>query len=315
MPKDCPEVAVTGVGMVTCLGASRQATVAALGEGRRVRGRSYSFLAGTPYADFCGVPPGELNVSTLIDNRHMRKFMSPQAELAAVAVRQALLESAPLERGLAAERIGLYAGVGLAGVDTRASISLLSKSLDERGAFSLPHYARSGLRAIHPLWSFHALANMPACIVSVLEKIKGDNGIYTPWEDQSAFALIEASHALGRGDIDCAVAVAVDTPSHPASLVELAANGFITPDEAAAPAAACLVLERPNMSNADRTLFRLANMHLVLEDAPPDDPLAPFVGRTVAAAPLLLAALAPCCGLPCRLSGCGGHRFSFEALQ
>jgi hypothetical protein len=95
----------------------------------------------------------------------------------------------------------------------------------------------------------------------------------------------------------------------------LATNGFIAPGEVAASAAACLILERPEMSNADRTLFRLANMRLALEDAPRDDPLAPFVGRTVAAAPLLLAALASCCELPRRLSGCGGHTFSFEVLQ
>jgi 3-oxoacyl-(acyl-carrier-protein) synthase len=314
MLNDCPEVGVTGVGMVTCLGVSKEATVAALAAGRRVEGAPFPFLAGTPYAKFRAAPTGLPDVSAHIDRR-FRKFMSRQAELAAAAARQALAESAPLARGVAAERIGLYAGMGLAAVDIRTSIGLLGKSLDESGAFSETVFAREGLRAIHPLWSFHTLANMPACIVSVLEGIKGDNGIYTPWEDQGAFALIEAAHALARGDVDCAVVVAADTPSHPASMVEMAASGHVSPDEVVAPGAACLVLERPGVGDDDRIRFRLSAMQLVLEEAPRADPLASFVGRTVAAAPLLLAALASSLDLPRRLSGCGGHTFSFKVTQ
>ena len=313
MRSDCPEIRVTGSGVVTCLGASREATLAAIAQGRSVRGQTSPCLANTPYADCLAAQEDAIDIDAHITNRRMRKFMSRHAELAAAAARQALAEAAPLERGIAPERIGLYAGVGLAAVDIRASGGLLRKSLDENGAFSQAAFARDGLRAIHPLWSFHTLANLPACIVSVLESIKGDNGIYTPWEDQTAFALVEAAHALDRGDVDCAVVVASDTPEHPASLVELAAAGHLAPGEIAAPGAACLVLERPDVSPQSRPFSLIANMRLRLENAPrPVDPLAPLIGRTVAAAPLLLAALAPYCDLPRGLTGCGGHVFSFE---
>ena len=313
--QNAPEVRITGSGLVTSLGASRKATLAAMNAGERVRGEPFSFLADTPYSGCLAAQMQEPDLSRYIADRRMRKFMSRHAELAAVAAREALEEAALPARGIAPERIGLYAGVGLAAVDVAVSSKLLRASLDEDGAFSLNRFSRDGLRTIHPLWSFHTLANMPACIVSVLEGIKGDNGIYTPWEDQTAFALLEAAHALHEGAIDAAVVVASDTPSHPASMVEIASSGFIAPGEIVAPGAACLVLERSDTSAPQRPFSRLSNLRLVAlakEDAPPDDPLAPIIGRTFAAAPLLLVILAPLLGLPFCLHGCGGHHFSFE---
>ncbi|MDR3212749.1 MAG: hypothetical protein LBT71_02335 [Azoarcus sp.] len=303
----CPELSVTGAGALTCLGDTLQTTLEALAAGRRVQGAPFPFLAGTPYAA-CRAAQAEPDAAAHIPDRRLRKFMSRHAELAAAAARQALAQSSPLARGIAPERIGLYAGVGLAAMEMNTSTGFLRKSLGEDGAFSQKAFAGAGLHTIHPLWSFHTLANMPACIVSVLEGVKGDNGLYTPWEDQTAFALIEAAHALARGDVDCAVVVASDTPSHPASLVKLVQAGHLAPTEIAASGAACLVLERVE---AHKNSPRLGNLALRLTDAPPDDPLAPFIGRTVAAAPLLLAALAASLALPCRLTGCGGHTFSF----
>jgi len=315
--QSAPEVRITGSGLVTCLGVSREATLTAVRAGSRAQGEPFPFLVGTPYGDYLAVQGQEPDLRGLIADRRMRKFMSRQAELAAVAAREALEEADLSVRGIVPERIGLYAGVGLAAMDITASANLLHASLDESGSFDLSRFSQDGLRTIHPLWSFHTLANMPACIVSVLEGIKGDNGIYTPWEDQTAFALLEAAYALHEGAIDVAVVVASDTPSHPASMVELASSGFIAPGEAVAPGAACLVLERLDTPAPSRPFSRLSGLRLIAsaqeDNARPNDPLAPLVGRTLAAAPLLLVILAPLLGLPCRLHGCGGHSFSFEA--
>jgi 3-oxoacyl-(acyl-carrier-protein) synthase len=303
--------------MVTCLGVSRAATLSAMEQGERVRGGPFPFLAGTPYGECLAVQCQEPDTQGLVADRRMRKFMSRHAELAAVAAREAIGEAAPQRRGILPERMGLYAGVGLAAVDMAAGMELLHASLDRRGAFSMESFSRDGLRTIHPLWSFHTLANMPACIVSVLEGIKGDNGIYTPWEDQTAFALLEAIHALHRGDIDAAVVVASDTPSHPASMVELVLAGHVAAGETVAPGAACLVLERPDAQAPERPFSLLRNVRLAASAKAqfrPFDPLAPLIGRTVAAAPLLLALLAPVMDLPRCLDGCGGHTFSFEVV-
>lgn len=312
MYAELPAILVTGAGLVSALGPSLESTLAALDRGERVQGEPCPHLSGTPYAQVRAAADVPCDLAAHVPDRRMRKFMSHHAELATIAARQALQQADPAGRGIAPERTGLYAGVGLAAVDISASASLLRDSLDDAGAFSLREFTRKGLRTIHPLWSFHTLANMPGCIVSVLENIKGDNAIYTPWEDQTAFALIEAAHALHRNDIDCAVVVATDTPAHPASLVELAAGAFLNPGEIAASGAACLVLERPR-GNTVSGLFSLDSLELVSTGTcPPADPLAPFLGRTIAAAPLMAVLLAPHLGLPCRLLGCGGHSFRFE---
>lgn len=302
---------------MTCLGTSLKETLAAVKTGARVRGEPFSFLKNTPYGGCLAAREQSPDLRDRIADRRMHKFMSRHAELAAVVAREALQEADLAGRGVESERIGLYAGVGLAAMDITASMELLRASLNRDGVFSLDRFSRDGLRTIHPLWSFHTLANMPACIVSVLEGIKGDNGIYTPWEDQTSFALLEAACALHQGTIDAAVVVASDTPSHPASMVEMAASGFIASGEVAAPGAACLVLERPDCPAPARPFSLLRNMRLTasaVENSGTADPLAPIVGRTVAAAPLLLAILAPLLDLPCQLQGCGGHRFSFEVL-
>ena len=314
--RNAPEIRITGSGLVSCLGISREATLAAIEAGRRVQGEPFSFLADTPYSSCLAVQEQEPDLRGCIADRRMRKFMSRHAELAAVAAREALEEADLPARNIAPERIGIYAGVGLAAVDIAASAKLLRTSMDEGGSFSLNHFSRDGLRTIHPLWSFHTLPNMPACIVSVLEGIKGDNGIYTPWEDQTAFALLEAAYALHEGAIDAAVVVASDTPSHPASMVEIVSSGFIAPGEIVAPGAACLVLERPDTSAPTRPFSEISELRLIAsaeEHSLPNDPLAPIIGRTLAAAPLLLVILGPLLDLPRRLHGCGGHRFSFEA--
>ena len=286
--------------------------MAALARGQRVQGEPCPYLCGTPHAQVLAAADVPCDLAAHVPDRRMRKFMSHHAELAAVAARQALHQANPTARGIAPERMGLYAGVGLAAVDISASASLLRASLDEAGAFSVNEFTHKGLRTIHPLWSFHTLANMPGCIVSVVENIKGDNAIYTPWEDQTAFALLEAAAALHRNDIDCAVVVAADTPAHPASLVELAAGALLHPGEVAASGAACLVLERPQQ-DTDKGLFSLHSMELAYTgDDPITDPLAPYIGRTIAAAPLMAILLAPKLGLPCHMQGCGGHNFRFE---
>ncbi|MDR0234160.1 MAG: hypothetical protein LBI31_05080 [Zoogloeaceae bacterium] len=313
--QNAPEVRITGSGLVTCLGTSQEATLAAIRAGDRVRGNPFPFLTDTPYSGYLVAQEQEPDLRDRISDRRMRKFMSRHAELAAVAAREALAEANLPARGIQPERIGLYAGVGLAAMDITVSTKLLRVSLSETGSFSLDRFCRDGLRTIHPLWSFHTLANMPACIVSVLEGIKGDNGIYTPWEDQTAFALLEAAHALHEGTIDAAVVVASDTPSHPASMVDLASSGFIAPGEIVASGAACLVLERPDTPAPTRPFSRLSNLNLIASE-PEDalsDPLAPIIGRTLAAAPLILVILAPLLDLPCRLRGSGGHSFSFGA--
>ena len=155
---------------------------------------------------------------------------------------------------------------------------------------------------------------MPACIISVLEGLKGESAIYSPFEDAGAQALVEATEALEMGLVDLAVVVAVDTPNELANLLEIALLGYLRPKEIASYAAGALILARSGEGRGHNApLLKDCRLKRVAQKDP-EDPLAPGLGRTLAAAPLVLAvlgAMAPDLNLPSCLIGSTGHLFSF----
>ncbi len=96
--------------------------------------------------------------------------MSPAALLGCVAAREAA-EDCGLRERFAPERVGLYVGVGLAAAGLDEVAPMLRESVDEHGRFSCRLLGERGLAATSPLLSFKILANMPACLMSVLEGI------------------------------------------------------------------------------------------------------------------------------------------------
>jgi hypothetical protein len=239
--------------------------------------------------------------------------------LAALAAREALEEAHLFVENTLPERIGLFAGVGLTAVDPEAGTQILRASLDDEGCFAPERFSKRGLDSVNPLWAFESLANMPACIISVLKTIKGESAIYTPYEDASALAVCEAALALEDGLVDLALVVASDCADEPSSLMEIAQLGYLFEGQIASAASAALVLTRIsrskwenetyvennlakkndqfNFSNKNNINYSsniiLKNMTLTRHpNLSPDDPLAPFLGRTMAAAPIVLMALA-----------------------
>jgi 3-oxoacyl-(acyl-carrier-protein) synthase len=247
--------------------------------------------------------------------RKMRKYMSQQSLLAAMAAREAWGEAQALERGFEPDKIGLYAGVGLTAVDLLAGREILMASLDETGSFAPENFSQVGQSSLNPLWAFETLANMPACIISVLEGLKGESAVYCPFEDGAAQALWEAAAALEQGFIDLAVVVAADTPHKASSLTDLAKLRHILPNQTASPAAGAVVLARAG-EGGHKTGAILKNFQIQRVASPPDDPLSDLLGRTMAAAPILLAVLAVKArqlNLKTSIICSEGHRFSFEA--
>jgi 3-oxoacyl-(acyl-carrier-protein) synthase len=204
-------------------------------------------------------------------------------------------------------RIGLFAGTGLASTSIRDVMPVLEKSIDSHGDFSTRLLGERGLAATNPLLSFKILANMPPCLVSMIEGIKGPNLIFTPWEEQAAAALAEAWHAVATGDVDCALTGAADDPTNPASVVYLMQAGIISGGDAVSAAAAYLVLERAETAWRDgrRPYATVKRMDLVTDGTQPKDPVAMRMGRCFAASPGVALALACIDGpasitVPCR---------------
>ncbi|MDR1397240.1 MAG: hypothetical protein LBJ14_05865 [Desulfarculales bacterium] len=294
-----PEAAISGVGLVTCLGASLAQTLQAWKSGQPPP------LAAERIAAYPACNAAE----RLGNSRSLRKFMSRQSEMACLAAREALVMAAVQER-VGPEQIGIFSGSGLAAAEIDPSMELLSASVDEAGCFSARRFASEALNFINPLFAFHVLGNMPLAIISILENIKGPNYAFTPWEDQSAAALLEGVAAVSSGRLEAALVVAADNPTHFATEPWLREKKILQPDEFSAPGAAALRLEAPDRAGG-RALAVLSDLDLSPAHTPASDPLSARLGRTFAAAPLILAVLSVYLSLPGSMVGSKGHKFSF----
>jgi len=223
----------------------------------------------------------------------MLKYMSGAAVLGSLAAHEAA-EQAGLSERFSPDRVGLFAATGLAGASVQDVLPMIEASIDDTGAFSCRLLGERGLATTNPLLSFRILPNMPPCIVSIIEGIRGPNYIFTPWEGQGAAALIEAWRAVMSGEVDAALAGAADDAAHPATFVFLRQSGLVTPAEYPASGGAYLLLERAESAERDgRAIYaRIAQMALGCSQAPGRDPLAARLGRAFAAAPAIAVALA-----------------------
>lgn len=304
------EVVVTGIGMVTPLGTTREETVQAWHDGKCAIRRPLAELSGTALADLAVAVVPELDPGERLGSRRMLKYMSQAAVLGCVAAREAVQQARVRER-FDPERVGLFAATGLAAVEIDQAIPLIRQSVNNQGHFSTELLGARGLAVIDPLLSFKTLANMPACLISIQEKIKGPSYIFTPWEGQSATALREGWQAVARGEVVCAVVGAADTPAHPATILHLCQNGWIGPEEYPANASAYLVLETAQTAHRDqqRVYASIESLSTTYCDGGVEDLVAERLGRSFAAAPALALSLACALGWPqVAMQGVDGRR-------
>jgi 3-oxoacyl-[acyl-carrier-protein] synthase II len=292
-------VVITGIGMVTPIGATNADTVSSWQAGAEaIRVRSES-LQGTVLASQEIALLPSFDPAQRLKNRKMLKFMSRAATLGCVAAHEAM-EDAEAQRRFAAESIGLFAATGLAGIDMAEAMPMIRASLGEDGNFSCLNLGSSGLAAANPLLSFKILANMPPCLASIIEGIKGPNLLFTPWEGQCGAALLEAWQAVATGEVDCALAGGADNATVPTVLAFLRKAELLRADECASAGAGYVVMERLSTALRDhrRIYAKILDIRITPCDGSAEDPLAQRIGRTYAAAPALLLGLAAQQSLP-----------------
>jgi len=291
------DVVVTGIGMVTPLGATAAESASAWASGGSAQSLPVPELAGTSLAHLRAAELPALDAASRLGSRKMLKYMSESAVLGCVAAHEAV-EAAGVRRRFDPDQVGLYSGIGMAGASLADALPVLAASVGPSGRVESRLMGERGLAAANPLMSFKILPNMPGCLVSIVESIRGPNLIFTPWEGQTGAALLEGWRAVASGEVDCALCGAADNPGHPAILVHLARSGRLPSGQHVAAAAAYLVLERAGTAVRDghRPIASLADVTIAASDGEPSDPLSGRMGRSFAAAPAVLLALA--CALP-----------------
>lgn len=90
------------------------------------------------------------------------------------------------------------------------------------GRFEFPRWGTEGLSQMTPLWLLKYLPNMPASHIAIYNDLRGPNNSITHREAASNLAVGEAFHTILRGSADRMVAGATGTRVHPMKAVHAA---------------------------------------------------------------------------------------------
>ena len=162
-----------------------------------------------------------------------RRLMSRGAWLAAIAMRDALIDATWSDRA----DVGCWLGVGASGGPLVEMVAMLQIARDGDHV-SMLRLGREGLLASNPLQSFQVLNNFTMCHGAILEGTSGPNGAFFSRGAGTAHALAEAVFAISDDDCRRALAGGSDTALHPVTWAELVRDGFaaggLVPSEGAA---------------------------------------------------------------------------------
>jgi 3-oxoacyl-[acyl-carrier-protein] synthase II len=242
-------VVITGIGLISPLGNSKEALWEALCAGRGGVGLLRAVPAsplpvtfGAEAWDFqgriddFGVTDKELKKAI----RKQMKVMCRECQMGVAAVQHALADAGLGPGSYDPERTGV----------TFASDYMLSlpdeflegirECLSDEGRFEFSRWATEGMPKMSPLWLLKYLPNMPASHLAIFNDLRGPNNSLTLREAAANLAVGEACQTIRRGSADIMLVGATGTRLHPMKMVhavqqeELAGDGC-PPEQASRP--------------------------------------------------------------------------------
>jgi 3-oxoacyl-[acyl-carrier-protein] synthase-1 len=148
------------------------------------------------------------------------------------------------------DRTGVYVGSGGGSYQSQYDyFPLLSATHGE-----LPAFGRELSDTVNPMWLLRTLPNNVLCHVGIRHGLKGPNACITNHSVSGMLAIVEAAHALRRGEADRAVAVGHDAPIEPQVVLYFHRLGLLARDTI-----------RPFDRQRDGSLFGEGAAALILE--------------------------------------------------
>jgi 3-oxoacyl-[acyl-carrier-protein] synthase II len=220
-------VVITGIGLVTPLGNSKEQLWDALAAGRSavapLRSVPVDALPVTIGAEALGFQgkieefgPLEKEQSKAI--RKGLKVMCRECQMGVAAAQLALSDA-----GLAGKTDPVRTGIAF-GSDYMISLpdefaGGLACCLDPRGRFEFSRWAREGMPKMSPLWLLKYLPNMPASHLAIYNDLRGPNNSVTVREAAANVAVGEAFHYILRDSADAMIVGSTGTRVHPLKIV------------------------------------------------------------------------------------------------
>lgn len=222
-------VVITGMGLISPLGHSKEELIAALAEGRSGVVR----LESLPPDHFpTSVAAEAREFSGKIDNfgplsperkkaiRKGLKVMCRESQMGVAAAEIAVTDAGLAVDGLAGggidpERTGVVFGSDYMLTEPDEYSAGVLKCGGDQGEFQFTRWGTEGLAQMSPLWLLKYLPNMPASHIAIFHDLRGPNNSFTHREASGNLAIGEAFHTIVRGSADCILAGATGTRIHP----------------------------------------------------------------------------------------------------
>jgi 3-oxoacyl-[acyl-carrier-protein] synthase II len=219
-------VVITGLGIITPLGAGPEAVWAALSEGRGGVRRIQAFAVGDLPNDVGGEVLGfDPKAYALPKHRKVLtkslKYMARDIQLAVAAAEVAVADAGLADGGVDPDRLGVDLGAGLISSELDELAPAINQATTPSGGFDYHAYGREGIPQIQPIWLLKYLPNMLACHISILIDCRGPSNTITEAEAASNTAIGEAARIIARGRADVMITGGADSKIHPLSLVRM----------------------------------------------------------------------------------------------
>jgi 3-oxoacyl-[acyl-carrier-protein] synthase II len=221
-------VVITGIGLVSPLGSSKEALWEALQEARsgvgpltvlapgavpvRVAAEAKQFTG--EIEDF-----GPLEKEQKKQIRKALRVMCRECQMG-VAVAQLALADAAIQVGkIDPDRIGISFGADYMLSLPEEFNEGIRQCVNGEGKFEFPRWGLEGLPKMSPLWLLKYLPNMPSSHVAIFNDLRGPSNSLTMREAGANQAIGEACQIIRRGNADAMVCGATGTRLHSMKIV------------------------------------------------------------------------------------------------
>ena len=221
-------VVVTGIGLVSPLGSSKEALWEALHAARSGVGPLTVLSPGAvpvhvaaEARQFSGEIEdfGPLEKEQKKQIRKALRVMCRECQMG-VAVAQLALTDAAIQAGtIDPERIGVSYGTDYMLSVPEEFNEGIRQCTGSDGEFEFPRWGLEGLPKMSPLWLLKYLPNMPASHVAIFNDLRGPSNSLTLREAGSNLAVGEAYQIIRRGNADVMVCGATGTRLHAMKIV------------------------------------------------------------------------------------------------
>jgi 3-oxoacyl-[acyl-carrier-protein] synthase II len=245
-------VAITGLGMISPLGADARSGFAAALAGRSaIRPAPEHLCAGLPNLL---VAPSAVEPETLLEKQYLG--LDRATQFSVVAAQEAIADAGMSATPADADRVGVFAGIGFGGAHTLDGLYARYFA-----ALHANDQGRKSATVMHPLSVPRMMANASMALVSMRYGFRGMGNTYSVACASSAIAAGEAYRAIKHGYLDAAVVVGCEALLTPGSLVAWNALRVMARPDPACPAASC----KPFAANRTGFVLGEGGACLVLE--------------------------------------------------